>query len=96
MQLPISGKFFQPLEEASCIHLVQNGPDSSIQIGDSARQSAGLSQGSPGGITGNNALDDGELLGVRDLPPLSKRAKGRIFKPADVEKLPPVMREHLQ
>jgi ADP-heptose:LPS heptosyltransferase len=39
---------------------------------------------------------NGELLRVRDLPPLTKRAKSRVFKPADVKQLLPVMREHLQ
>ena len=39
---------------------------------------------------------NGELLRVRDLPPPTKRAKGRVFKPADVKHLLPVIREHLQ
>jgi ADP-heptose:LPS heptosyltransferase len=39
---------------------------------------------------------NGELLRVRDLPPFTKRAKSRVFKPADVKQLLPVMREHLQ
>jgi ADP-heptose:LPS heptosyltransferase len=39
---------------------------------------------------------NGDLMRVRDLPPLTKRAKGRVFKPADVKHLLPVIREHLQ
>jgi ADP-heptose:LPS heptosyltransferase len=38
---------------------------------------------------------NGELLRVRDLPPAPKRAKSRIFKPADVNQLLPLIREHL-
>lgn len=38
---------------------------------------------------------NGDLMRVCDLPPLTKRAKGRVFKPADVKKLLPVIREHL-
>ena len=39
---------------------------------------------------------NGELMRVRDLPPLTKRAKSRVFKPADVKQLLPLIREHLQ
>lgn len=39
---------------------------------------------------------NGELMRVRDLPPLTKRAKGRVFKPADVNQLLPLIREHLK
>ena len=39
---------------------------------------------------------NGELMRVRDLPRLTKRAKGRVFKPADVKQLLPLIREYLQ
>ena len=38
---------------------------------------------------------NGELRRVRDLPPPSKRVKGRVFKPADVEELLPLLGQFL-
>jgi ADP-heptose:LPS heptosyltransferase len=38
---------------------------------------------------------NGELLRVRDLPPVPKRSKGRLFKASDVKTLLPLICEHL-